>query len=177
MPDSFQVVNAGSRLCDTTTNKTFQDKGFKFQMDFFFHLDISRFHLQTYSLTFRILSSCTGASLLISLHLNAMASAVNYGHKALITAVRFCDEPGCPCKSDPETHRARANNKLQPSHHLKKTAFNAICLDLDQNPITDRPPTSTGEKQRDDGNFDRVVEEAFKVSSPSIPVITLMVTV
>lgn len=100
-----------------------------------------------------------------------MASAANYGHKALITAVRFCDKPNCPCKSDPEIHREKANNKLQPSHHIKKTAFNAICLDLDQNPITDRPSTSSGEKQRDDGNFDRVVEEAFKVSSPNIPVI------
>lgn len=127
--------------------------------------------MQIYFLTFPILSSCTGACLLISLHLDAMASAANYGHKALITAIRFCDEPDCPCKSDPEIHRVKANDKLQPSHHIKKTAFNAICLDLDQNPITDRPPTSAGEKQRDDGNFDRVVEEAFKVSSPNIPVI------
>lgn len=137
----------------------------------FSHLEISIFSLQIYFLTFPILISCTGASLLISLHLNAMASAANYGHKALITAIRICDKPNCPCKSDPEINRVETNNKLQPSHHINKTAFNAICLDLDQNPITDRPPTSAGEKQRDDGNFDRVVEEAFKVSPPNIPVI------
>lgn len=99
-----------------------------------------------------------------------MASAANYGLKALVTAMRFCEKPDCPCKSDPEINRAKVNNKLQPSHHIKKTAFKAICRDLDKNPITDRPSTSAGEKQRDDGNFDRVVEEAFKVSSPDIPV-------
>lgn len=100
-----------------------------------------------------------------------MASAANYGLKALITAIRSCDVPDCDCKSNPEINRAEVNNKLQPSHRITKTAFDAICLDLDRNPITDRPPTSAGEKQRDDGNFDRVVEEAFKVSSPNIPVI------
>lgn len=99
-----------------------------------------------------------------------MASTVNYGQKALITAIRTCDVPDCPCKSDPEIIRTKVNNKLQPSHRIQKTAFDAICLDLDQNPITDRPATSTGEKQRDDGNFDRVVEEAFKVGSPNIAV-------
>ncbi|KAK7699818.1 hypothetical protein SLS64_011430 [Diaporthe eres] len=91
-----------------------------------------------------------------------MASAANYGLKALITAIRSCDVPDCECKSDPEINRAKVNDKLQPSHRITKTAFNAICLDLDQNPITDRPSTSAGEKQRDDGNFDRAVEEAFK---------------
>lgn len=150
--------------------KVFRTTGFSFKCILFSHLEISMFSLQIYFPTFRILSSCTRASLLISLHLNAMASAANYGLKALITAIRLCDEPDCPCKSDPEINRVEANNKLQPSHHINKTAFNAICLDLDQNPITDRPSTSAGEKQRDDGNFDRVVEDAFKVSSPNIPV-------
>lgn len=128
------------------------------------------FYLHIYSPTFRILTSCTIASLPISLYLYAMASAANYGLKALITAIRSCDDPDCECKSDPEINRAKVNDKLQPSHRITKTAFNAICLDLDQNPITDRPSTSAGEKQRDDGNFDRAVEEAFKVSSPNIPV-------
>lgn len=148
--------------------KVFRTKGFSFRCILFSHLGISTFSLQICFPTFRILSSCTCASFLISLHLNAMASAASYGLKALITAIRFCEKPNCPCKSDPEINRAKANKKLQPSHHINKTAFSAICLDLDQNPITDRPPTSAGEKQRDDGDFDRVVEEAFKVSSPNL---------
>ncbi|POS80306.1 hypothetical protein DHEL01_v201289 [Diaporthe helianthi] len=58
--------------------------------------------------------------------------------------------------------REKVNKQLGPSHQLDQAAFDAICDDLDENPITDRPATSTGEKQRDDGNFDHVVEEAFK---------------
>lgn len=57
------------------------------------------------------------------------------------------------------------NRRLGPSHKLDEEAFEAICLDLDQHPISDRPATSgSDEKQRDDGDFDRLVEEAFKVS-------------
>lgn len=62
--------------------------------------------------------------------------------------------------------RKRVNDRLDPSHQLDEAAFNAICLDLDQNPVTDDPKIISGEKQRDDGNFDRVVEEAFKVRLP-----------
>lgn len=60
----------------------------------------------------------------------------------------------------------KINKMLDAAHQLDAATFNAICLDLDQNPISDRPETSAGEKQRDDGDYDRVVEEAFKVRPP-----------
>lgn len=69
----------------------------------------------------------------------------------------------------------RVNLVLDPPHKLEEADLLAICLDLDEHPISDRPDNSgSDEKQRDDGNFDRVVEEAFKVSYlpnniPSLP--------
>lgn len=94
-----------------------------------------------------------------------MASTANYGLKALITACRFCALPDCDCKNNMELVRKRVNLALGPSHKLEEAELRAICLDLDEHPISGRPDSSgSDEKQRDDGNFDRVVEEAFKVS-------------
>lgn len=94
-----------------------------------------------------------------------MSSTLNYGQKALITACRTCFQPGCTCKSETEEIRAKVNRRLGPSHQLEQADYDAICLDLDQHPISDRPTTSgDDEKKRDDGHFDQLVEEAFKVS-------------
>ncbi|KAL2289201.1 hypothetical protein FJTKL_02229 [Diaporthe vaccinii] len=57
----------------------------------------------------------------------------------------------------------RVNLALDPSHKIEEADLRAICLDLDEHPISGCPDSSgSDEKQRDDGNFDRVVEEAFK---------------
>lgn len=94
-----------------------------------------------------------------------MAITANYGLKALITSCRFCDIPDCDCKNNMELVGKRVNLALDSSHKLKEGDLRTICLDLDEHPISDRPDSSgSDEKQRDDGNFDRVVEEAFKVS-------------
>lgn len=104
-----------------------------------------------------------------------MSSTANYGLKALITSCRFCAAPDCNCKHNMELVGKRVNLVLDQFHKLKEADLRAICLDLDENPISDRPDNSgSDEKQRDDGNFDRVVEEAFKVSylpnnTPSLP--------
>lgn len=96
-----------------------------------------------------------------------MDSTINYGLKALIAGCRLCALPDCDCKPDLEEMRTKANNKLDSSHKLDEATFNAIYQDLDQHRISDRPAISAGdEKQRDDGNFERAVEEAFKVSPP-----------
>lgn len=61
--------------------------------------------------------------------------------------------------------RTKVNRRLGPSHQLEQADYDAICLDVDQDPISDRPATSgDDEKKRDDGHFEQVVEEAFKVS-------------
>ncbi|KAG6355303.1 hypothetical protein INS49_003264 [Diaporthe citri] len=92
-----------------------------------------------------------------------MASTANYGLKALITSCRFCATPDCDCKHDMELVAKRVNLALDPSHKLEEADLRPICLDLDEHPLSDRPDSSgSDEKQRDDGNFDRVVEEAFK---------------
>ncbi|KAK7720854.1 hypothetical protein SLS63_009637 [Diaporthe eres] len=92
-----------------------------------------------------------------------MASTANYGLKALITACRFCALPDCDCKNNMELVRKRVNLALGPSHKLEEAELRAICLDLDEHPISGRPDNSgSDEKQRHDGNFDRVAEEAFK---------------
>lgn len=104
-----------------------------------------------------------------------MASTASYGLKALITACRFCALPDCDCKHDMELVRKKVNLALGPSHKLEEADLRPICLDLDEHPISDRPGNSGSDnKQRDDGNFDRVVEEAFKVrnfpsNAPSLP--------
>lgn len=95
-----------------------------------------------------------------------MANIANYGLKALVAEERICDEPDCPCKDNQELVRKQTNRLLGPLHQLDSATYQAICLDLDQNPISDRPATSTGEKQRDDGDFDRIAVEAFKVRPP-----------
>lgn len=93
-----------------------------------------------------------------------MANTINYGLKALIAGCRICALPDCHCKPDLKLMRTNANKKLDSSHQLSKATFKAICADLDLRRISDRPSiNASDEKQRDDGNFERAVEEAFKV--------------
>lgn len=100
-----------------------------------------------------------------------MADTASYGLKALVAATRVCTDSLCLCTSDVEIMLSRVNKALDPSHQLDKATYQAICLDLDQNPIADRPGTSSGEKKRDDGKFERVVVKAFRVSpTRNIPV-------
>lgn len=96
-----------------------------------------------------------------------MATMANYGLKALISACRYCPLRGCDCSSDLDDARRVVNLYLDPSHQIDEATFKAICLDLDQSPGSDSPTITPGhEKQRDDGNFERLAEEAFKVSPP-----------
>lgn len=96
-----------------------------------------------------------------------MATMANYGLKTLISACRYCPLDGCDCSSDLDDTRRVVNLYLDPSHQIDEATFKAICLDLDQNPGSDSPNITPGhEKQRDDGNFERLAEEAFKVSPP-----------
>lgn len=95
-----------------------------------------------------------------------MARAASYGLKELITACRFCDLPGCNCKTKTDQTRERVNFRLAPAHQLSQADIDEICLDLDRHPIGCRPDSSgSDEKARDGGEFGRVVEEAFKASS------------
>lgn len=104
-----------------------------------------------------------------------MARTANYGLKALIASCRFCATPDCDCKDNMELVGKRVNLAFGPSHKIEEADLRAICLDLDEHPISGCPDSSgSDDKQRDDGNFDRVVEEAFKVSyrpnnTPSLP--------
>lgn len=99
-----------------------------------------------------------------------MASLANYGLKALISACRYCPLDDCNCSSDLVRVRRTVNLYLDPSHQIDEETFNAIWLDLDQHPGSESPTISPEqEKQRDDGNFERLAEEAFKVSSPPPP--------
>lgn len=103
-----------------------------------------------------------------------MASMISYGHKVLAIGSRCCALPGCDCKPDLELMRTKANNKLDASHKLDEATFKAIWQDLDQHLASDRPAIGAGnEKQRDDGDFERAVEEAFKVSPPQHNIPTL----
>lgn len=94
-----------------------------------------------------------------------MAITESYGLKVLVTSCRSCALPDCDCKFDMDLMGKIANGRLGPLHKLDEEALETICLDLDQHPISDRPESSgSDDKQRNDGNFDRLVEEAFKVS-------------
>ena len=96
-----------------------------------------------------------------------MSSTATYGLKAPITAVRTCVKLGCGCncKTNTESIRAKVNRRLRPSHKLEKADYDTIYLYLEQHPISDRPVTNRDdEKKRDDGNFEQVVAEVFKVS-------------
>lgn len=101
-----------------------------------------------------------------------MASVANYGLKALIWAYRYCPlrANGCNCGSDLNDTRRAVNLQLDQSHQIDEATFNAICLELDQNPDSYNPKISPSqEKQRDDGKFESLAEEAFKVSPPLPP--------
>ncbi|KAJ0123977.1 hypothetical protein J7T55_012450 [Diaporthe amygdali] len=72
----------------------------------------------------------------------------NYGLKAL---------------SERECLLGEVNDYLDQSHQIGELALEEICLELDQHGICDCPPLGpSGEKQRDDSNFERLLEEAFK---------------
>lgn len=103
-------------------------------------------------------------------HHSTMANSINYGHRALVVGSRSCALPDCDCRTDLEMMRASANSLLDASHQLDEATFRAICQDvgLDQHHMSDRPAISAGgKKQRNDGNFERAVEDAFKVSRAS----------
>lgn len=98
------------------------------------------------------------------------AKNANYALKTLVSACRFCPFPDCKCNTNLNEMRGDMNRYLDPSHQIGKETLKAMCRAFDQDPGYGSPTIGPGgEKQRDDDQFDRLVEEAFKVSCPPPP--------
>ncbi|KAG8156950.1 hypothetical protein KVR01_013172 [Diaporthe batatas] len=100
-----------------------------------------------------------------------MTDITNYGLKAMVQWSKIWVERGMEKRGmegrefddeDMDELQEWVNDELDPSHQLDAPTVEAIFLNLNESPLTDRPATSVGEKKRDDSHFDRVVEEAFK---------------
>lgn len=121
-------------------------------------------HLDTFLLFF---PSCTLANFCSSMpalpNSEAMASTANLGLRALISACKFCPFDTCNCT---DKILEMVNEFLDPAHQVDQKTFDAICHDLDKHPHSRSFPTvSPGdEKQRDDGEFERLAYYAFTVS-------------
>lgn len=121
-------------------------------------------HLDTFLLFF---PPCTLAHFCSSMPAlpppEAMASTANLGLRALISACKFCPFDTCNCT---DKILEMVNEFLDPAHQVDQKTFDAICHDLDKHPHSRSFPTvSPGdEKQRDDGEFERLAYYAFTVS-------------
>lgn len=93
----------------------------------------------------------------------------NHGLLVLVAACKIGAVPGGKCPSD--LLLRKVNRWLDESHKLDQAELNAICLELEQQRGSRLvAPGSDDEKQRDDGNFDDAVNDAFKVSTLVLPV-------
>lgn len=92
----------------------------------------------------------------------------NHGLLVLVAACKVWAVPGGKCP--PDLLLRKVNRWLDESHKLDPAELNAICLELEQQTGSRVvAPGSDDEKQRDDGNFEDAVKDAFKVSTLAVP--------
>lgn len=90
----------------------------------------------------------------------------NHGLLVLVAACKVWAVAGEKCP--PDLLLRKVNRWLDESHKLDPAKLNAICLELEQ--LTGPrvvAPGSDDEKQRNDGDFEDAVKEAFNVSANS----------